>query len=158
MNWLYILGSMVISYMAMEGVAWWTHKYVMHGWLWHWHADHHRRDARGAMERNDRFFAVFAIPGILCLAAGLSGNHPLLLGAGIGITAYGVTYVLVHDVLVHGRWIKRWRMRNRYLDAIRRAHHIHHRTIDRDGASHFGLLWVPRGLWETSGRSSTGHG
>ena len=28
------LFAFIISYVAMEGVAWTTHKYVMHGFLW----------------------------------------------------------------------------------------------------------------------------
>jgi len=25
----------------MEGFAWWSHRYVMHGWGWDWHRSHH---------------------------------------------------------------------------------------------------------------------
>jgi beta-carotene 3-hydroxylase len=34
----------VISYLIMEFVAWSNNKYVMHGFLWKWHKDHHQED------------------------------------------------------------------------------------------------------------------
>ncbi|HMP46582.1 MAG TPA: beta-carotene hydroxylase, partial [Sphingopyxis sp.] len=34
---LLILATVV----AMEGVAWASHKYIMHGFGWAWHRDHH---------------------------------------------------------------------------------------------------------------------
>ena len=40
----------------MEGVAWFTHRYIMHGLLWHFHRDHHTRDNSGVFEKNDFFF------------------------------------------------------------------------------------------------------
>ena len=39
----------------MEVVAWATHKYVMHGFLWHLHSDHTKGPLR-LLERNDTFF------------------------------------------------------------------------------------------------------
>ena len=41
---------------AMEGVAWFTHKYLMHGPLWFLHESHHVPH-RGGLEKND-WFAV----------------------------------------------------------------------------------------------------
>lgn len=35
-----------ITFVAMEGVAWSAHKYLMHGQLWSWHHDHHDPQAR----------------------------------------------------------------------------------------------------------------
>jgi len=42
-NLLVFLGMAVY----MEYVAWFTHKYVMHGFLWVLHEDHHRPRDRG---------------------------------------------------------------------------------------------------------------
>ena len=39
----------------MEGVAWFTHKYVMHGFLWVLHKDHHDRSNHSPFEKNDFF-------------------------------------------------------------------------------------------------------
>ena len=38
-NILIVLGTFIF----MEGVAWFTHKYVMHGFLWSWHKSHHKK-------------------------------------------------------------------------------------------------------------------
>jgi beta-carotene 3-hydroxylase len=38
-----------------------THKYVMHGFLWSLHKDHHIRDGR-KLEKNDWFAVIFAVP------------------------------------------------------------------------------------------------
>ena len=49
----------------MEFVAWFSHKYIMHGFLWSWHKDHHRKDHDSWFEKNDLFFLVYAIPSVL---------------------------------------------------------------------------------------------
>ena len=60
-----------LVFLAMEGVAWMTHKYVMHGLLWNLHEDHHKKNPTSFFEKNDYFFLIFAIPGIILLATGL---------------------------------------------------------------------------------------
>ena len=32
----------LITVILMEGITWLTHKYVMHGFLWYLHEDHHQ--------------------------------------------------------------------------------------------------------------------
>ena len=61
---------------AMEGVAWASHKYVMHGFAWAWHRDHHEPHDR-TMEKNDRFALVGAAISIGFFALGST----LVLGA-----------------------------------------------------------------------------
>jgi len=51
----YVLLTIAV-FLLMEGAAWATHKYVMHGFLWSWHRDHHQRDKNAIFEKNDRFF------------------------------------------------------------------------------------------------------
>jgi len=53
----------------MEGITWLTHKYVMHGFLWYLHEDHHK-SGKHFFEKNDAFFFIFAIPGWLCIMLG----------------------------------------------------------------------------------------
>ena len=53
----------------MEFVAWATHKYVMHGFLWSLHSDHHKKDHYGFLERNDAFFLIFAEPAFILFLA-----------------------------------------------------------------------------------------
>ena len=54
----------------MELVAYLTHKYIMHGFLWSLHKDHHDHSNKSKFERNDYFFVIFAIPGILNILFG----------------------------------------------------------------------------------------
>ena len=55
---------MLLTFFSMEGVAWGAHKYLMHGFLWFLHDDHHTKTP-GALEKNDTFFLIFAIPSWL---------------------------------------------------------------------------------------------
>lgn len=134
----------ILSFLGMEAVAWLAHKYLMHGLLWRLHKDHHRKDASGFFEKNDYFFLIFALPGITLLALGsfVGGLLPLLF-VGIGITLYGFTYFLVHDIFIHQRfkWLRN--SDNFYLRAIRRAHKMHHKHLGKEHGECFGMLVVP---------------
>jgi beta-carotene 3-hydroxylase len=57
---------LVFFFLFMEGVAWFTHKYVMHGFMWVWHRSHHSA-RNGVFEKNDLFAFVFAIPSFLLI-------------------------------------------------------------------------------------------
>lgn len=133
----------IIAFFSMEAVAWLTHKYVMHGILWIWHKDHHKKDTYGFFEKNDYFFLVFAIPGIIGLFFGMQMNYNYYFWIGLGITIYGFTYFLVHDVFIHQR-IKWFRNADsKYFKAIRRAHKMHHKHFGKEDGECFGMLWVP---------------
>ena len=97
-------GLMFMAFLAMEAVAWLAHKYLMHGFLWFLHRDHHRKESGGFFERNDFFFLIFAAPGILCLALGSFYHLAAVLWTGAGITLYGFCYFLVHDLFIHQRF------------------------------------------------------
>ena len=45
----------------MEFIAWATHKYIMHGFLWKLHKDHHQVNKDKIFEKNDAFFLIFKI-------------------------------------------------------------------------------------------------
>jgi beta-carotene 3-hydroxylase len=80
----------------MEFVAWFTHKYVMHGFLWSWHASHHSI-RKGIFERNDLFAIVFSIPAIVLIILGSHYSIYEIMFIGFGITAYGIFYLIFHD-------------------------------------------------------------
>lgn len=144
MSWWVNALAVVLAFLAMEGVAWFVHKYIMHGALWFLHRDHHKRETSGFFERNDFFFLLFATPGITCLAFGLANGFSLAFWIGLGITVYGGTYFLVHDLFIHQRF-KVFRIANApYFKAIRRAHKVHHKHLDKEDGECFGMLWVPR--------------
>jgi hypothetical protein len=43
----------IFTFFAMEFVAWFTHKYIMHGILWNVHLDHHQVDKNKKIQKND---------------------------------------------------------------------------------------------------------
>ncbi|MEL6945789.1 MAG: fatty acid hydroxylase, partial [Bacteroidota bacterium] len=83
-------GVTLATIAAMEFVAWFAHKYIMHGWLWDWHEDHHKPhfEKEGFFEKNDLFFLVFAIPSALSYIIGSSTSHFWLFFVGVGISIY----------------------------------------------------------------------
>ena len=137
------IGIMILAFAAMECVAWLAHKYLMHGFLWTLHRDHHKKESKGFFEHNDFFFLIFALPGIICLALGSAQDIPALLWTGIGITLYGFCYFMVHDLFIHQRFKIFRNTDNRYFKAIRRAHKAHHKHIQKEEGECFGMLWVP---------------
>ena len=56
----------LVTFSIMEFMAWFTHKYIMHGFLWSLHKDHHKKDHESWFERNDAFFLFYAIVSIVC--------------------------------------------------------------------------------------------
>ena len=124
-------------------MAWCTHKFVMHGFLWNLHQDHHLPNKNSFFERNDVFFLIYAIPSWLCIMLGSMFALWWVMHIGFGILAYGIAYFLVHEVFIHQRfkWFKN--SETVYLKAIRRAHKIHHKHIGKEQGECFGMLIVP---------------
>jgi beta-carotene 3-hydroxylase len=138
---LYIL-ILVATFFFMEFMAWFTHKYVMHGLGWYFHRDHHQREP-GFFEKNDVFFLIFAIPSWLFTMYGMMDGYDWKMYVGLGIAMYGLCYFLVHDVFIHRRfdWFKH--SDNVYLRAIRKAHKVHHKHLGKEHGECFGMLLVP---------------
>ena len=134
----------VATVVGMEFVAWFAHKYVMHGFLWSWHEDPHKPhfDKEGFFEKNDLFFLVFAIPSATCYIVGLNSSLIFLLFVGIGISIYGLIYFLIHDVYIHQRFKWFRQLENTYSKAILRAHGTHHAITTKEDCESFGLLVV----------------
>lgn len=133
----------LFTYILMEGVTWCTHKFVMHGWMWYFHEDHHQPRGR-FFEKNDAFFLIFAVPSCLMIVFGSMAAFDWRFFVGIGILLYGVSYFLIHDVLIHQRFDWFSRTDNLYFRAIRKAHKIHHKHLNKEDGECFGMLYVPR--------------
>ncbi|MFA9187730.1 carotene hydroxylase [Flavobacterium sp. FBOR7N2.3] len=133
----------IVVFLLMEGVTWLTHKYVMHGLMWYFHADHHQPKYEHVFERNDIFFVIFAIPSIVLFYYGSQGGFNYLFFIGLGITIYGFCYFMIHDVLIHQRfkWFKN--TKNKYLIGLRKAHKVHHKHLGKEDGECFGMLFVP---------------
>jgi beta-carotene 3-hydroxylase len=132
-----------ITFWGMEFMAWFTHKYVMHGFLWSVHEDHHTHNKDSFFEKNDAFFLIYAVPSWLCIMLGSMFSAWIVMNIGFGILAYGIAYFLVHEIFIHQRlkWFKN--SNNSYLRAIRRAHKIHHKHLGKEKGDCFGMLVVP---------------
>lgn len=128
---------------AMEFVAWASHKYIMHGFGWSWHRDHHEPHDN-LLEKNDLYALVGAAISISMFAVG----SPLVMGSdawepgtwiGLGVLLYGVIYTLIHDGLVHQRYF-RWVPKRGYAKRLVQAHKLHHATIGKEGGVSFGFV------------------
>ena len=123
----------IAAFVAMEGVSYSAHRWLMHGPGMVWHRSHHAPPT-GRVERNDLFPLCFAAVGVGLFALG-AGPLPVLWGPAIGVTAYGAAYAFVHDVVIHRRLpfpALRWR----YLAWVRDAHRQHH----LGGGEPYGML------------------
>ncbi|HUM96492.1 MAG TPA: sterol desaturase family protein [Chitinophagaceae bacterium] len=136
---LILVGTLVI----MEGITWCTHKYVMHGFLWYLHKDHHEVRP-GVFEKNDLFAFIFAVPSFLMIYFGTYNHIWWLQAIGFGIMLYGFAYFLVHDVIIHQRIKLFSRSSNLYIRAIRWAHKMHHKHRDKFNGESFGFLFVAK--------------
>lgn len=137
-NILIVLATFVL----MEFVAWATHKYIMHGFLWFLHEDHHVVNKDHTLQKNDMFFLIFAIPSILLIYIGFS-KLSIYFFIGIGILLYGMAYFLVHEVIIHRRLPPPSKTKSKYIKAIRKAHKIHHKNRGKYHGVNFGMLIVP---------------
>lgn len=131
----------------MEAITWLTHKYVMHGFLWVLHRDHHQVEP-GILEKNDSFFVIFAIPSMLLIYFGTFNHVWWMQAIGFGIMMYGFAYFIVHDVIIHQRIKWFTRSDNVYVRAIRWAHKMHHKHLDKYDGESFGMLFVAKKYWE----------
>jgi beta-carotene 3-hydroxylase len=139
---IYILITLGV-FVLMEGITWCTHKYIMHGFGWFLHEDHHEPGYPHVFEKNDAFFVVFALPSMALFFAGTYTPHTYLFFIGLGILFYGIAYFLIHDVLIHQRfkWFKR--TKSKYFKALRKAHKVHHKNMGKEDSQCFGMLYVP---------------
>ena len=139
-NILIVLGT----FLFMEFVAWFTHKYIMHGFMWRWHRSHHKIHNH-ALERNDLFAVVFSIPSITLIAIGFANESlSILRFFGFGIMMYGAFYLIFHDIIVHRRIKIPFKATSTYMKRIMNAHYVHHKTHTKEGAEAFGFLYAPK--------------
>ncbi|MBW1294575.1 beta-carotene hydroxylase [Aquimarina litoralis] len=131
------------TFCIMEFMAWFTHKYIMHGFLWSLHKDHHHKNHNSWWERNDLFFVFYAAVSMIFFMS----HDPITFwmgeAIGFGILAYGIAYFIVHDIFIHQRF-KLFRNANHwYARGVRRAHKIHHKHLKKDKGECYGMLIVP---------------
>ncbi|MEO6404075.1 MAG: beta-carotene hydroxylase [Ferruginibacter sp.] len=147
MSWILFLSITIGTFFSMEAITWLTHRFVMHGFLWYLHRDHHKPEP-GRFEKNDAFFLIFAIPSWLCIMLGLQNKQYWVAAIGFGIAMYGIAYFLVHDVIIHQRFKWFSRSNNFYIRTIRWAHKMHHKHMGKEDGESFGMLYVAKKYWQ----------
>jgi beta-carotene 3-hydroxylase len=141
-----ILGTLA----GMESFSWFIHKYLFHGPLWFIHRSHHQQRS-GWFEFNDIFSLFFAVISVYLMWMGRA-ELDIKFWVGIGITIYGLIYFIFHDVFIHNR-LKSFKTSNSYLLGIRRAHKIHHKSIEKNPSEEFGLLLASKKYFNHSPKS-----
>lgn len=140
-----------VTFVLMEGVAWFMHKYILHGFLWFLHKSHHTRHRR-VFELNDLLFAFYGSLATVFFVYG-APNLDLRFWIAVGITLYGLMYFLVHDVYIHRRLLFFSKMSNVYLKALDIAHKVHHRNPGKEGGESFGMLMVSSKFFKIASRT-----
>ena len=147
MSTLVFISIALLTFFLMEGITWLTHRFIMHGFLWYLHEDHHKKGP-GFFEKNDAFFLIFAIPSWLCIMLGLQYQVYLAAAIGAGIALYGFAYFVVHEVIIHQRFKFFTRSNNTYIRTIRWAHKMHHKHLEKQEGESFGMLFVAKQYWD----------
>jgi beta-carotene 3-hydroxylase len=132
----------VASFGAMEAVSAATHRWVMHRAGMRWHRSHHA-PSTGGWEANDLFPLMFSLIGFGVFLAAWLARANILYWIGSGIAAYGVAYLIVHEIFIHRR-IDVHVPESRFVQWLRRSHGVHHAF----GRAPYGMLLpvVPKDL------------
>ena len=153
MPWYSAFLITLATVVTMEFVAWAMHKYVMHGFLWYLHEDHHRVHPEHFFEKNDAFFLIFAVPSMLLLWFGADG-YPPIFWIGLGIAIYGAMYFFVHDIFIHQRFKVLRNTNSVYFRALRKGHKVHHKKQGKEDGECFGMLLVPMKYFRDARRAA----
>ena len=132
-----------MTFLFMEFVAWFLHKYIMHGFGWFLHEDHHRY-TKGRFEKNDVFGLIFSIISFLLIFTGWLGGYDIRFALGIGVMLYGIGYFMVHDVFFHRRVKIKYRPKSQYMKRVLHAHTIHHQKSKPQSGVCFGFLYAEK--------------
>lgn len=138
---------------GMEMYARYAHRILWHDFQpgWALHKSHHEpRD--GPFELNDIYAVANALPAIaLCaygfLTPGVFGG--VCFGLGLGITIFGISYMFVHDGMVHKRFPVGPIAELPYLKRVAVAHRVHH--SERYEGVPYGLFLGPQELEAVGG-------
>jgi beta-carotene 3-hydroxylase len=122
----------ISTFLFMEFMAWFSHKYIMHGFLWSLHKDHHNQNLKTSWwERNDLFFVMYALVSMGFFYSQVELGFKFGFAIGFGIMAYGLTYFIVHDIFIHQRFKFLRKANNWYAKGVRKAHKIHHANVKK---------------------------
>ena len=151
MGFILVLGTFIF----MEFVAWFAHKYIMHGLFWNLHEDHHTKSNYGFFEKNDYFFVIFAAPAIALFFSAMFVSSFIPVYIASGITLYGLAYFFVHEIFIHQRFRVLRQTNNVFFKAIRKAHKVHHKHLTKNEGECFGMFVVPLKFYREAYNSKT---
>ncbi|MFO0663942.1 MAG: beta-carotene hydroxylase [Polyangiaceae bacterium] len=120
------------------------HRFVWHGLLWAIHRTHHQ-PRRGLFERNDALSVAHAPIAIALILYGCT--HPearfgaWAFGIGVGMTLFGLSYLVFHDGLAHRRASIRALRRFPYVREVLLLHARHHQG--EFGQAPYGFFLAP---------------
>ena len=144
------LSAGLVTAVALELWAALLHGKIWHGVLWFIHASHHRRRIEPlrtrthGWEANDALSTLHAPIAVTLILYGCVGPlgawREIAFGVGLGMTAFGFAYVIVHDGLAHGRLPVGWLLKWSYMRRVRAAHMVHH---NGGGEEPYGLFLGP---------------
>ena len=168
---------LVVATCGMEYVARYEHQYIWHSrYLWFFHASHHhqrttfgsgpsKNDAESnsftsgkdnSFELNDIFAAVFSISAIIILYWSYDPLEPRLIhdiafGVSSGISVYGTSYFIGHDLCAHERGgsdlANYLRKMSPWMAKCADVHMKYHHKIDVDADSDDDPYGTPYGFW-----------
>lgn len=150
-----MLISAFVFLLCLLGMEFWAafiHRTVYHGMLWSIHRSHHSARRSGFFERNDLFVVLHAAAAMAVVLVGLTSGVDVIAAAGFGMTAYGLSYFLVHDGYIHKRLPVAFLDRFAVMRRIRDAHLYHHTG---DPGAHFGLFFWNRRYGTSRGNTVT---
>lgn len=144
MSTVLFVGILLLAFATMEFVAWFSHKYIMHGFLWVLHKDHHDKKYKEQerLEKNDYFFVIFAMPAIVGFIYASYYPGIYITAIAMGISLYGMVYVFIHDILIHKRIAIPFQFNNRYFTGLIKAHKQHHANIEKHNSKNFGFVFL----------------
>ncbi|KAL8126195.1 hypothetical protein AgCh_013471 [Apium graveolens] len=155
--YLEIFSTFVLSLgaaVSMELMSRWVHKTLWHASLWHMHESHHK-PREGLFELNDAFAVMNAVPAIVLLAYGVfhKGLLPgICFGSGLGFTVLGITYIFVHNGIVHKRFPVGPIANVPYFRKVAAAHRLHH--MEKFKGVPYGLFLGPKEVEDVGGHEA----
>lgn len=117
-------------FFVMEVFSVLQHKYIMHGFLWSIHRDHHFYTGK-KYQKNDLFSYSAAAVAIILLVTGFFSGFDLKFSIGLGMTVYGVGYFIFHDGVFHHRYGIKYKPKGRFIKRILNAHAMHHQKSNK---------------------------
>ncbi len=159
-NGLLVLQSIVYSFFTFEFIVAWNHKYLWHGPLWFLHKHHHETPSRITLDENDLLGVgngiwIMTLTYFWEKCSRETNLYYLLGGYIIGIIAYGIIVLYMHDGLSHNRFPTIWIPFKKYL-RMQSGFHLRHHNVDKNGLIKIGV--APYGfLFAKEEVRSTGH-